>query len=267
MNKFKLHLITTAACISSTLLFVPASFISAETVISTNNTTNFVTTNTSKLFIDPINPSSFNQDILSNWSSLPLKEDVSENKVWNVNLKKLINNITINDSSIFVLDEHHNKIKTNLTLSNDGNSVKVTPINSYIPGHGYLLCVIGSYKGVCMPFTISSDYVKMDQSFNNKNITLKKGQTLQLTLPNQGADGGYSWELQNIDSSIIKNSGNIKIITSCHPQNLPSESNNTRLLFKAVNTGTTSLELQYNRPWQANSVKPINTFKLNINVQ
>lgn len=206
-----------------------------------------------------------NQSILNNWISMPLRENVSKDKVWNINLKNSIPKTDVSDSSIFVLDENQKKVSTTLALSADGKQVKVTPTNSYAPGHSYMLYIIGSANGTCMPFTINSDFIQVDQNSNNQSITLAKGSTLQLTLPNVGADGGYSWDLQSFDKSLLEGTSNFNIITSFNPARCPSTSLNTRWLFKANNVGATSIELQYKRTLGETST--INTFKLNVNVK
>jgi|GEM_PF-2056865 len=266
MNKFKTNLVTAAACIASTFLFFPVASVSAAALTSTNNPSNFITYKVPALTNDPLDPRMFSQSVLKHWVSNPIKEDVPKDKIWNINLKNPISKDNFNDSSIFVLDDKNNKVAANLALSDDGKQIKVSPMVNYNPAHGYLLCIIGSDNGTCMPFTINSDSVKVDQSFNSKSITLKKGETLQLTLPNVGYDGGYSWKLNSFDNSVIKNTDNFNIRTSLYPGRCPGGGLDNRWLFKAVNTGTTSLNLEYQRSWEGSS-SDINTFKLNINVQ
>lgn len=266
MNRFKTNLVTAAACIASTFLFFPAASASAAILTSSNNPSNFITVKVSDLTDYPLDPKMFSQSLIEHWISSPIKENVPKDKTWNINLKNPVSKARINNSSIFVLDDHNNKVEANLTLSDDGKQIKVSPMVNYNPDHGYLLCIIGSNSGTCMPFTIDSNSVKVDQSFNSKSITLKKGETLQLTLPNTGYDGGYSWKLNSFDNSIIENTDSFNIHTSFYPGRCPSGGLDTRWLFKAVNTGTTSLNLEYQRSWEGSS-SDINTFKLNINVQ
>lgn len=247
MNKFKSYLVISAACIASTFLFSPATSASAAALTSSNNESNFITVKTSDLLSDPIDPRLLSQSLLQHWVSSPIKENVPKDKTWNVNLKNPVVNSKINKSTVFVLDDQNNKVETNLTLSDDGKQIKVSPIVNYNPAHGYILCIIGTNSGTCMPFTIDSDSVKVDQSFNSKSITLKKGESLQLTLPDTGYDGGYSWKLNSFDNSIIENTNSLNIRTSLYPGCCPNGGLDNRWLFKAVNTGTTSLNLEYER--------------------
>lgn len=267
MNKSKIHLITISTCIASTLLFFSTTSASAAILTSSNNSSNFTTIKTSGFTTNPIDPTMFSQYISSdNWVSSPLQENVSKDKIWTINLKSPASKESINSSSVFVLDNQKRKIETNLTLSDDGKQVKISPITNYTPDHGYLLIVNEPSGGTCIPFTIDSDSVKVNKSFNNKNITLKKGETLQLTLPNIGFDGGYSWKLNSLNNSIMNNTDSFDIPTSFYPGCYPGESLDTRWLFKAVNTGTTSLNLQYQQHWNG-SASGISTFNLTINVQ
>lgn len=266
MNKLKTNLIIAAACIASTLLFFQATSVSAATLNSSNNASTFKTVKVSDLIPGPLDPRMLNQSLLDHWFSSPIKENVPKNKTWNINLKNPVSKAIVNNSSVFVLDDQNKNVETNLTLSDDGKQIKVSPIVNYNPAHGYLLCIIGSNGGTCMPFTIDSDSVKVDQSFNNKSITLKEGETLQLTLPNTGYDGGYSWQLNSFNNSVIENTEKLNIRTSFYPANTPNGGLDNRWLFRAINTGTTSLNLEYQRSWEG-STSDINTFKLNINVQ
>lgn len=266
MNKFKIHLITIAACIASTLLFFSTTSASAAILTSSNNSSKFTTVKTSGFTSSPIDPRMLSQYILDDWVSSPMQENVPKDKIWTINLKSPASKESINSSSVFVLDNQNKKIETNLTLSDDGTQVKISPIVNYTPDHGYLLIIMEPSGGTCIPFTIDSDSVKVNQSFNNKSITLKKGQTLQLTLPNTGFDGGYSWKLNSLDNYIMNNTDSFSIRTSYYPGCYPGETLDNRWLFKAANTGTTSLNLQY-QTYFGGSASNIRTFNLTINVQ
>lgn len=120
---------------------------------------------------------------IGGWGSLPLVEDVDENKVWKINFKSPVYKSKINESSIFILDDCYNKVETELTLSDDYKQVEISPINNYKPSHSYVLYVLDKAdssnikKGICMPFIINLNITKVDESFNNQSITLKKGET------------------------------------------------------------------------------------------
>lgn len=266
MNKYKIHLITIVISIASPLLFFSTTSASAATLTSYNNLSNFTNIKASGLTVSPIGSRILSQYISDNWISSPIQENVPKDKIWTINLKSPASKESINSSSVFVLDNEKRKIETNLTLSDDGKQVKISPITNYTPDHGYLLIVIEPSGGTCIPFTIDSDSVKVNKSFNNKSITLKKGQALQLTLPDIGFDGGYAWKLNSLNNSILNNTDSFKIPTSYYPGGYPGESLDTRWLFKAVNTGTTSLNLEYQQYWNG-SASNIRTFNLTINVQ
>ncbi|MBI6875798.1 protease inhibitor I42 family protein [Clostridium aciditolerans] len=247
MNKLKKQLFTIATFVLIMILSLPTVAFSDD------------------LGFDPWNES------IDYWDSLPIKENVSQNKTWTIKFKNPINQSKVNDSSIFVLDERNDKVATTLTLSDDHKQVKITPTNGYKPNYPYMLYILdrveysGIRKGFCMPFTIDSDALKIDGSFNNQNIILKKGEILQLTLPNEGSDGGYSWTPIKLDKSLIKNTENISIVDSFYPKLVPGVTLRNRWLFEAIETGKTSLKLEYKQPWESNST--IHTFNLNINIQ
>lgn len=102
MNKLKKQLLTIASFVFIMILFLPSAAFSDG------------------LDFDPWN------EYIGCWDSLPIKEDVSQNKVWTIKFKNPISKFQMNDSSIFILDEKNNKVQTTLALSDDHKQIKVT---------------------------------------------------------------------------------------------------------------------------------------------
>ncbi len=99
---------------------------------------------------------------------------------------------------------------------------------------------------------------------NGKNITLKTGQILTIRLE-ANPTTGYAWELGEVDSAILQQAGNAFT---------PAPQGTERVgaggieewRFQAVGVGTTTLVLNYRRPWEQES-SPAKTFTLTVIVE
>lgn len=213
------------------------------------------------------------QDSYLNWIELPVKEDVPIDKAWSILFTQPINKSSLNSSSIYIVDEKYNTVDTSLQISEDGKTIKIIPTYNYSPGHPYYLYVTNrviSTTGysfstpTCMTFTINTNSTKVDDTYNNQNIELKKNDILELTLP-ENYDGGYSWQFKpSLNSNILKITDDIYIMPYSSP-NIVGGVGKQRWLIQAIGTGTTSINLKELRPWDANST--LSTFKLNITVK
>lgn len=100
---------------------------------------------------------------------------------------------------------------------------------------------------------------------NGDNLSLKINDVIKIRLESN-ATTGYKWNL-----SEKNNSGIIALVTSDYTE----KENKDKLVgaggfetftFKAVSSGSTTLILTYNRPWEKD-IEPEKIFKLNISVQ
>jgi len=97
---------------------------------------------------------------------------------------------------------------------------------------------------------------------NGKQISVKAGDDITLTLESNPTTG-YSWQVMVMDGTVVTQVGESEYRSD--GQNIPGSGGTETFRFKAVNSGKTSLELGYMRPWE--SVQPLETFTLQIVVQ
>ncbi|KZL93810.1 Ig-like domain-containing protein [Clostridium magnum] len=123
------------------------------------------------------------QDWYLNWTELPVKEDVSVNKVWSITFTQPVDKSSLNNFSIYIKDNKFNIIDTSFQLSEDYKTLNILPASNYSPGHSYSLYVTNRVKSTsnyslakptCMTFTINVDAIKVNDSYNNQSIELKK---------------------------------------------------------------------------------------------
>lgn len=206
------------------------------------------------------------------WVQLDTKKGVPQDKIWSIIFTQPINQSTLNKSSIYIRDNNGNMVDTKLSLSENGKTVKITPISNYTPNHAYYLYITNRLQSTsssplsrpkCMTFTIKSDALNIDKTNNNQNIQLKKGDTILLTLP-ENRDGGYSWNFKPaLDNNMLKIVDDTTIIPSPLP-GLCGGVGSRCFVIQAVGTGKTSISLEQTRSWE--SVAPLSTFKLNVTV-
>ena len=97
-----------------------------------------------------------------------------------------------------------------------------------------------------------------------KEIKTTKGETLVVTLFSNGTTG-FSWDenAQIADSEILQQLGHQYIAAETDVIGAPGEEQWT---FEAVNAGTTTIHLEYSRPWE-NGEKGLWIFDLTVTVK
>lgn len=108
--------------------------------------------------------------------------------------------------------------------------------------------------------------VKVDANANGSQVELKKGQTLVITLESNPSTG-YSWEVVELDESILRQMGEPEFKVSDPRQPPPPGAGGWETWrFQAVKAGQTALKLVYHRPWEED-VEPLETFSLQVVVR
>lgn len=95
---------------------------------------------------------------------------------------------------------------------------------------------------------------------NNTIASLKKGDKLNLTLPDYG-DGGYVWEMIHNDENILSKTDQFIWGSS----GMLGDFGKDTWLFTAIHTGSTTLELRCQRPFGEQDI--CQTFTVTINIQ
>lgn len=116
------------------------------------------------------------------------------------------------------------------------------------------------------PFTYAQPRkaMKADDSFNGREIELRVGETLEISL-SENASTGYRWTIR--PESVRKFD---KILHErsqvAHGAGAPLGKPGTRgFYFEAVGPGAVDLDLEYRRPWEVDKT-PARKFKLRIRV-
>jgi predicted secreted protein len=138
--------------------------------------------------------------------------------------------------------------------------------NQHIPNPEFIfpfdiLCVPGSLAGL----TASAlPQIDVNESSNGDVVSLKKGQTLKLSLE-ENASTGYSWEYKSMfDTNVLEETGSWVQYPKV-PEGLTGAPGKRYWTYRALNAGNTTIDLWYIQPWLAEPV-PEKTFTLGVNV-
>jgi inhibitor of cysteine peptidase len=105
--------------------------------------------------------------------------------------------------------------------------------------------------------------VKATIDDNGREMQLKKGQTLVVTLEGNPTTG-YSWEVaESLDEQVLRQAGEAEFKAESEALGAGGVQ---ILRFEAVNAGTITLKLVYHRPWEKD-VEPLNTFSIQVVVR
>jgi len=105
--------------------------------------------------------------------------------------------------------------------------------------------------------------VKIDETANGTDVSLRAGQKLIVTLKSNPTTG-YDWQVDEVDESVVK-----LVTQEFKPASDPNRlgaPGQTELQFQAVAAGATNLRLIYVRSWEE-GVKPEDTFQVSITVK
>ncbi len=104
----------------------------------------------------------------------------------------------------------------------------------------------------------------LTESNDGQTSTIKVGGKVVVEL-DANPSTGYTWEVAELDTSILKQVGETEYKSSS-PNPMPGSGGTQTLRFEAVGPGTTTVKLVYHRPWETN-VAPIKTFTINVTVE
>jgi len=104
--------------------------------------------------------------------------------------------------------------------------------------------------------------VKVDQSMNGQTITVKKGETIVISLTGNPTTG-FNWAAADLDTAILAQQGDAAFKAD---SNLIGAGGTVTLTFEAVGTGTTTLTLNYMRSWET-AVAPEKVFTVSVVVE
>ena len=105
-----------------------------------------------------------------------------------------------------------------------------------------------------------SNSLSVDASYSGKQVEISVGESLIVTLASN-ASTGFSWRLaENSDEVELQQSGHEYIAPK---STLLGASGKEVWTFKAIEKGTSTIRLEYSRPWEG-GVAPAQTFILTV---
>ena len=107
--------------------------------------------------------------------------------------------------------------------------------------------------------------INLNENNNGQDYSLAVGQTFILSLPSNPSTG-YSWDFAQIyDNKLLELTADNAYLDKENTGDLTvGQGGRSYWKFKALQNGTTELNLQYARPWE--SRQPAQTFKITINI-
>ncbi len=104
--------------------------------------------------------------------------------------------------------------------------------------------------------------IKIDESANGSEVTLRQGDTLTLKIEGNPTTG-YTWAISEVDETILSIAGEAEYKSGSL---LIGAGGVYTFTFKAAAPGTTPLKLIYYRSFEE-GVPPVETFEVNVNVE
>ena len=108
----------------------------------------------------------------------------------------------------------------------------------------------------------SASEVKVDESYDGRQVAVEKGQVLAVTLA-ANPSTGYSWERTASEDGVLQQQGEPEFTSRSDLLGAPGTQT---IRFKAAQAGTTTLELVYHRSWEKD-VAPEDTFTVEVVVR
>jgi len=121
------------------------------------------------------------------------------------------------------------------------------------------LPIIGMILMASCIHSLNGDTIDIIKKNNGNTISLTPKDIIKISLK-ANTTTGYQWAPENYNHQILK-----LIKTSYEPDNikLMGSGGTYTAYFKVLNTGKTSIKLNYIRPWEKDT-KPAESFKINI---
>jgi len=110
-----------------------------------------------------------------------------------------------------------------------------------------------------------SKTVHTDDSFNGRQVELRTGETLAVTL-SENASTGFRWTIPPEVARKFEKVLREKETSVEGTPNPPGSRGVRHFYFEVLEPGTADLELQYRRPWETGKA-PARKFKLHVDVR
>jgi inhibitor of cysteine peptidase len=104
--------------------------------------------------------------------------------------------------------------------------------------------------------------VKLTEAADGKTLSVPVGATVEVRLPGNPTTG-YSWELAEIEGDAVEQVGKIEFRSRAHRRGMLGVGGTFRATFKATKAGTSTVTIQYARPWEKDK-PPEKTFRVTV---
>lgn len=123
------------------------------------------------------------------------------------------------------------------------------------------LCVAILAVSVAGCLTPSTD-TYLDASADGSTVAISVSEQIIVTLVSN-ASTGYQWELAQLDTAVLENTAQTYVAPAIA---IPGAPGSERWEFVGRAAGTTTLRLEYRRPWEDQEVDPADTFEVTVTV-
>lgn len=103
--------------------------------------------------------------------------------------------------------------------------------------------------------------MRLGAEANGRTAHVTAGGVLEIHL-DENPTTGYSWEIATLDEEILGDGGRVYF---ANQPALTGSGGEVQWLFRALKPGTTTLRLQYRRPWEKD--KPAQTYEITVVVE
>ena len=102
-----------------------------------------------------------------------IEEEVSENKEWSIKFNQELDDTTINNSNVIVINSSGEKQGMEVILDSDNRSIKITPEKKYVKGQSYYIIIKETIKSLSgrqlnepmlVKFVVADDKISEDSS-------------------------------------------------------------------------------------------------------
>jgi inhibitor of cysteine peptidase len=121
-----------------------------------------------------------------------------------------------------------------------------------------VVTLLGSLTG-CLG---SLSEIQLDESADGGGVTTSVSMRVVVTLTSNPSTG-YQWELTELDTSVLENTSHTYVAPGTV---MPGAPGSERWEFAACAPGTTTLRLEYRRPWEPAEVDPADTVRVTVTV-
>jgi inhibitor of cysteine peptidase len=121
-----------------------------------------------------------------------------------------------------------------------------------------LLVLVTTALALSMPTAAIAGMVTVTEADNGRELTLSRGDTLEVSLPATSGTG-YTWQAVPIADPIARQVRDMKFRAA--DNQMPGASGHQVFRFSVEASGTGSLEFRYVRPWEKDT-PPAKVFKI-----